>query len=332
MARAQTENFWDMVVEFETTGGNLPQAPVLIEGVSKGNPAVVSVGTGSILSFANGDNVTLGGVATPGFEAVNGAHLVSGVDSTTGTFQIDADTSTAATAAGAGGTVTPANPRPAPVPITHISNATPSVVTVGTTAIAAFKTGDKVLIAGVTNPGFSGINAEQTVGVVSALAGTFEVAFDSTGATGPANTGTAQGASPPNDQLVWSKVCGLTSRTMARTSTMQTSEVPDCDDESLPAAVERSVQSQDVQITGTGVWAAQSWPLMSNWYYSGKTKNVRVTNYKAPSGSIEQETGPAYLTTYSNTAAKGTKVTADITIEFDGLPQLTYSDGTQAAA
>lgn len=333
MARAQTENFWEMILEIETTGGKLPPAPVAIEAVSKGNPAVLTVGTGSITQFSNGDSVTVGGVTAVGFTAVNGVHVVSAVNVGAGTFAVDADTSAAAAGpAGPGGTVQPANPRPAAVPITSITNVLNAVVTVGSAAIVNFKAGDSVTIAGVTNAGFTAINGQQTVGTVNTLLGTFSTSFDASGATGSANTGTAQGAAPPNAQLVWAKICGLTSRTVSRSDTMQTSEVPDCDDESLPSATERAVQSQEVQITGTGVWAAQSTPLMKSWFYSAKTKNVRVTDLLTPTGFIEQETGPAYLTNLNNQAQKGQKVSADITIAFDGLPQLTYAGGTQAAA
>lgn len=121
----------------------------------------------------------------------------------------------------------------------------------------------------------------------------------------------------------FSKLCGLTSRTINRTSNMQTSEIPDCDDESLPAAVERSVQSQEVTISGTGTWAAQSHGTMMDWFYSGATKNIRVGHLKAEPGDTEYETGPAYLATLNNTAERGPKVTAEISIEFDGLPTRT---------
>lgn len=122
---------------------------------------------------------------------------------------------------------------------------------------------------------------------------------------------------------IYSKVCGITSRGINRQSNMQTSEVPDCDDESLPAAVERAVQSQEVTISGAGVWASQSHGNMLDWWYSGATKNIRVQHVNAASGDTEYESGAAYLVTLSNQAERGTKVTAEISIEFDGLPTRT---------
>lgn len=124
----------------------------------------------------------------------------------------------------------------------------------------------------------------------------------------------------------WSKICGLTSRTASRTSNMSTSEVPDCDNEALPASLERAVQSQEVTVSGTGVWAAQSHGIMMDWWYSGATKNIRIGHLKAEAGDTEYETGPAYLVSLNNTAERGTKVTAEIEIQFDGLPTRTDAE------
>lgn len=121
----------------------------------------------------------------------------------------------------------------------------------------------------------------------------------------------------------YAKVCGITSRGINRQSNMQTSEVPDCDDEDLPAAVERAVQSQEVTISGSGVWAKQSNGKMLDWWYSGATKNIRVRHVNAEVGDTEYESGPAYLSSLSNQAERGTKVTAEMSIEFDGLPTRT---------
>jgi hypothetical protein len=121
----------------------------------------------------------------------------------------------------------------------------------------------------------------------------------------------------------FAKVCGITSRGINRSHNMQTSEVPFCDDESLPAAVERAVQSSEVTISGAGVWASQSHENMLDWWYSGATRLIRVHHVNAASGDTEYETGPAYLQSISNQAERGTKVTAELAIEFDGIPTRT---------
>ena len=125
------------------------------------------------------------------------------------------------------------------------------------------------------------------------------------------------------DSGTFAKVCGITSRGINRSHNMQTSEVPFCDDESLPAAVERAVQSSEVTISGSGIWASQSHENMLNWWYSGQPLNIRVHHVRAESGDTEYETGPAYLQSINNQAERGTKVTAEVAIEFDGLPTRT---------
>ncbi len=123
---------------------------------------------------------------------------------------------------------------------------------------------------------------------------------------------------------VFSKICGLTSNALNRTHNMATTEVPgDCDDESVPAEVERAVQSSEITLSGTGTWAAQSHGIMMEWWYSGRSRNIRVGHLKAEPGDTEYETGPAYLVTLNHSRERGQKVTAEIEIQFDGLPART---------
>lgn len=125
----------------------------------------------------------------------------------------------------------------------------------------------------------------------------------------------------------FAKFCGLTSNNVSRQSNMSTSEVPaDCDDESKPSNLERAVQSQEQTVSGTGVWAAQSNGKALLWWRSGTTKLVRIGHMNAVVGDPEYETGPAYLTQLNNSREKGQKVTAEIQIEFDGLPDITVKE------
>lgn len=121
----------------------------------------------------------------------------------------------------------------------------------------------------------------------------------------------------------YTRLCGLTGRGINRQHNMQTTEVPDCDDESLPASVERAVQSSEVTLSGSGAWAAESHGTMLDWWYSGATKSVRIHHANATAGTPEYETGNAYLVSVSNQAERGASVTAEISIEFDGLPTVT---------
>lgn len=115
-------------------------------------------------------------------------------------------------------------------------------------------------------------------------------------------------------------ICGLVDVTINRTSNVDTSEVPDCDDESLPMALERQVRSQEVTISASGVWAATSQGMLKTWWASGATKNVQLRDAAALVGDPAVESGPALLTTLNNGRTKGQKVTAEIEIQFDGVP------------
>lgn len=123
---------------------------------------------------------------------------------------------------------------------------------------------------------------------------------------------------------VYSKICGITSRGINRQSNMSTSEVPgDCDNEAAPSSVQRDVQSQEVTINGSGVWASQSHEMMLDYWYSGQPKNIRVQHVNAAVGDTEYESGSAYLTQLNNAVEKGQSITAEVNFEFDGIPTRT---------
>lgn len=134
-----------------------------------------------------------------------------------------------------------------------------------------------------------------------------EVEFDPTGSPG-----------------VYTAICGMTDVTVNRTSNIDTSEIPDCDDESLPLSLERQVRSQEVTASGSGVWALQSAPKLKQWWRSGATLNSRIRDVKiendGTSGDIYEESGPAILATLNNSRTKGQKVSAEIEIQWDGVP------------
>lgn len=136
-----------------------------------------------------------------------------------------------------------------------------------------------------------------------------EVEFDPSGAPG-----------------VYSTVCGLIDVTITRSATVDTAEIPDCADESLPLSVERQVRSIEVTVSGTGVWAQESHGNIMDWFYSSTTLSARIQNVNAASTTTEYETGPALLVNLSNTRTKGQKVSASLEIQFDGTP--TRTDAT----
>lgn len=121
---------------------------------------------------------------------------------------------------------------------------------------------------------------------------------------------------------VYAALCGMTDVTITRSSNVDETEIPDCDDESLPNSIERQIRSQTVKVDATGVWASQSNKTMMDWWRSGATKNIRIRNTAAAVGDPETESGPALLVSIKDARTKGKKVTREISIEFDGVPSI----------
>lgn len=132
---------------------------------------------------------------------------------------------------------------------------------------------------------------------------------------------------PVGSSGTYSSICGLNDVSFNRNSNTDTSEVGDCDDESLPFAIERQVRSQEVTVSASGSWALQSHEKMMDWWYGGTTLNIRIRNTKVQndgtSGDTYIEAGPALLTSLNNSRTKGPRVTAEIEIQFDGVPTRT---------
>lgn len=121
----------------------------------------------------------------------------------------------------------------------------------------------------------------------------------------------------------WARICGLTDATVTRSANIDTVEIPDCDDESLPFSVEKQVRSLDYSVSATGVWAAESHGTLLDWLKSSATKDARIGYLAAASSTPEYETGKALLTNLSHTRTKGQKVSASIELQFDGTPTST---------
>lgn len=122
---------------------------------------------------------------------------------------------------------------------------------------------------------------------------------------------------------VYTPICGLIDVTITRTANIDSAEIPDCDDESLPLSIEKQVRSIEVSVSGTGVWAQSSQGNMKSWFYSAATKNVRIRDTAAANGDTEIESGPALLASFGTGRTKGQKVSAEIEIQFDGTPTRT---------
>lgn len=117
----------------------------------------------------------------------------------------------------------------------------------------------------------------------------------------------------------YSKVCGLTSRGVQRELSLQETQVPDCDNEDLPAAIQIAPQSKQFNISGSGVMSQEAHLSLLNWFNLGTPRNVRIKTTGATSGQVDYEQGSAYLTSYGNAAEKGQVVNADLAIRIDGV-------------
>lgn len=121
----------------------------------------------------------------------------------------------------------------------------------------------------------------------------------------------------------YTAICGMMDVTISRSATIDSTEIPDCDDESLPHTVKKSVRSVEVSVSGTGVWAESSQGLLKGWFYGGTAKNVRLRDTAAATGDTEIESGAAVLAGLNNSRTKGQEVTAEIEIQFTTTPTRT---------
>lgn len=129
---------------------------------------------------------------------------------------------------------------------------------------------------------------------------------------------------PDGSPGVYTLIAGLKDVTINRASTVDTTEVPDATDESLPFSEEKAVRSQQVSVTADGTWALESHTNMLDWWRGGATLNAKVVhkvaNDSGATGDIIEEAGPALLTRLDHSRTKGQKVTSAIEFEFDGVP------------
>ncbi len=127
----------------------------------------------------------------------------------------------------------------------------------------------------------------------------------------------SEGGSPES----WTRICGLIDVTIRRQANLDSAEVPDCDDESLPLSLEKEVRSVEFFVDAQdAIWSQESHQVLMDWFYSSAVKRCRVGHLAAASGDTQYEEGQGYLTTFDDSRAKGRKVQRTIAIEFDGTP------------
>jgi predicted secreted protein len=75
---------------------------------------------------------------------------------------------------------------------------------------------------------------------------------------------------------VFTDPCGVNSRGFNRTTNMNETETPDCDDPDAVAWLERDARSKSAELPIAGVVADESFDTYDAWFESGASKNVRV--------------------------------------------------------
>lgn len=119
-------------------------------------------------------------------------------------------------------------------------------------------------------------------------------------------------------------LCGLQGFEVDRVSNTDEDEVADCDNEDLPLEVQTDVRSQQVKVTATGHWAAQSHQVVYNWWRNATRLNARIRNKKVETAAVSGETyaeqGPALLVNMKNERVKGKRYSSELEIVFDGVP------------
>lgn len=121
----------------------------------------------------------------------------------------------------------------------------------------------------------------------------------------------------------WSKPCGVRTKGYNRTNNLDETEVPDCDDEDLPADVERDIRSRSAEITLAGALDKEDLDLWDEWEADGSTRRVRITvpgNLAAGGRTYVQ---PFKLASFNLGAERGQKWTFEATIQSDGARILT---------
>lgn len=128
------------------------------------------------------------------------------------------------------------------------------------------------------------------------------------------------GATPTE---AFTAICGLTSKGIQYNSDVTETEAPDCDDEDLPAYKEKGIKAQDITLSGSGMWTAESHEALFQWWKTGAAKNIKVQYSVADSGDVEFVAGPAILVSMGNTVEKGGRLKAELSFAFTQMPTTT---------
>lgn len=119
---------------------------------------------------------------------------------------------------------------------------------------------------------------------------------------------------------VFTAPCGLTELTRTINTETSTTNVPDCIDPDLPSWLEIDAVSKQMVLSGNGVLAVE---YLEQWRLFSESDDYRTVRWyrdlSAANGGGYYE-GPALLTTYEESGARGRKWNVSIGLTFDGKP------------
>jgi len=122
----------------------------------------------------------------------------------------------------------------------------------------------------------------------------------------------------------FSLICGITQKGISFDSDTTDTPVPSCENEDAVPYKEPDVSAQQVSLSGSGVWAAQSHGILYEWWRSGAKRNIKVNYNKVLTGDLKTLSGPAILKSFQHTANRGEKLQlGNLAIVFAELPDET---------
>lgn len=96
----------------------------------------------------------------------------------------------------------------------------------------------------------------------------------------------------------------------------QDTEIPDCADDNLPAAIFKALTSVSAEVAGSGVVENADIEFFTDWLLNNETKNARVVI--GTSGAGRQFTFPSKIGQFDINASKNGVTNADISIVSNG--------------
>lgn len=118
----------------------------------------------------------------------------------------------------------------------------------------------------------------------------------------------------------WARNCVIEGATVTRTSNVEDAEIPaDCNDETLPHNVFRSVRSISLSVSGTGHWTQGGYDSFLTKWHAGTKPLARIGNLGAASGEIEYEQFDAVIDSLGQArTVVGQPVTAEVSLSSAG--------------